>query len=1431
MSTSYDPAGSQQYVDYDEYIDLQLQRTREQIRWTDILTALAGIAVAVLAYTFVFVVFDHWVVEGGFSVPARVTMLVIMLTATIAWLAWKVLVPATRKVNSLYAARTIEQSAPQLKNSLLNLIDLKRSGRPLPVEVGSSLERRAAVGISQLDMEQTVDRRLLMRLSLILLGLVVVFCLYTLFSPRKISDSLVRALLPTAAVDVPTRTRITDVTPGDETPVVLRGTRLDVTARLLGEVPDRVLLTFSTSDRLVVDQPVEMRLVDEQIREYRGTIHGAHGDGILQPLTYEITAGDDRAGPFEVQVTDPPTVSIDQLQLTWPAYMELEPRQQTEGHIDSWEATEIELTATADWNSTGRGERSPVAELIITRDQHSGEPAVLPVPLTIDGDRLTGRWELEIPHDPAHPLEADRTVWQGWYRIRLRNQDGLENVNPTWYRLTVRPDRAPLVQLAWPTADLERPLNASVPLKVFARDPDFRLRNVRLMLQKTGAEDTRSEVVFDALESGSRRRSLSLTHELKLDQRRLQLEPGDELQYWLEARDNCETRRRPDGNVAKSHPRLRIRIADRVDDMAAEEQQQQDQQEAEEAASQRNPAEAGEQPKFAPGDDQPQEARPPEAQPEDRKPEGDPQADDGTGEGAARQKPPREGDQQPAEGEQTGSRQGQPQNSEKPAEGEQPRPGDQPQPGDMPEEGKSGEGDAGSSDSADGQSGEKSGGSNKQQGKKTGSEGEPGGEQKSGEGKSGDDPSEDGESGARKPGDQPNQGRRGEGTQKQSDQPKDGSDDGLDPNDETGEALEKLIRRFKEQQKQQQDSGEEGSQPEENAAKPEAGENGKGDEGEKSGSSKQAGGEKPSPEDSPDGNSAEPKTDKPGGGQKPQDRQPAGGEQPADSEQNPAGGKPGEDRPDDSQQGSKGEDSKSGKPEGGSQGKPGETGTGKMKSEDSDGAGGESGAADGKPQPESGGEGKTEPKPGEGAASPKPGKGDPGNPKETEDGGTGTEEPAKGEGTAEKRKARGDETGEGTPETDPAADATKSTKPGELTRKEGTDPARRPGEGDPMKAGEQPKNDGETSGEKRPGSGNPEQAERKPGEKSDRNPDGKSGTDENTGGEKAATKRPDSPPAEGTEPKRGEGRPEAQKSDQPQGGENGGSKQDDAGDRGGDQPGRGETSPREGAGTKSDKPTGGSPDATKPGNAGEGENPNSPQQPGGNQTGKAGSGSPESTPTANPNASGGKPGSEGKPGSKGASGKPGQGDPGAKGQPGDSAGEGAGRGEQADGSTGPGGARGGANSREGSSSNGGAGSGAGGGEEADLEYNRKAANLVLKQLEQQLERGEVDQEMLRELGWNDQQLGRFTEQLKKRLNAPANAAGQSDRLEHRKFDEMLKTLDLRSAPTSRKGSDVRRRVARESAGPGRKRVPPEYRRAFEAYTRSLTEEAARSPKP
>merc|ERR1711916_170019 len=145
---------------------------------------MGGIAVIVTAYLLAFVVLDHWVISGGFSHTTRLVSMLLLVAGTLAWVGLRVVRPCLRRVNRLYAAQLAESAAEELDSNLLNYEDLRRSGRAVPAPILKALEKRAAVSLSRTDVDDAVDRRLLLRLSVALLSVVLVFCLYTVFSPK-----------------------------------------------------------------------------------------------------------------------------------------------------------------------------------------------------------------------------------------------------------------------------------------------------------------------------------------------------------------------------------------------------------------------------------------------------------------------------------------------------------------------------------------------------------------------------------------------------------------------------------------------------------------------------------------------------------------------------------------------------------------------------------------------------------------------------------------------------------------------------------------------------------------------------------------------------------------------------------------------------------------------------------------------------------------------------------------------------------------------------------------------------------------------------------------------------------------------------------------------------------------------------------------------
>ncbi|MFQ5732481.1 MAG: hypothetical protein ACE5KM_11080, partial [Planctomycetaceae bacterium] len=591
MATTTQSAGKRGYVDFDEYIDFQLQKTRAGIKATDILTALAGVATLFLAYLLVFVVFDHWVIAGGFGTVGRWLMLGGLAAACIAWVVWKVVIPARMHVTGLYAAKAIEQTEPGLKHTLLNLVDLRRAGRDVSEEIRTAMEKRAAVTLSQGDVDAAVDHRPLMRLSLLLLGLVVVCCLYSLFSPKKISASVLRALLPASGTVVDTSYKIDKVAIRIDTfrldaqngraqwrtedlkpdAVLEAGSKPQVVVDLSydGDPPENVMLYYSTQDEKYRDVPVPMKRDPNERKRYVIRLTGETNRGILQNTTYRIEAGDAKAGPFAITVVRPPIASVRSVRYVYPNYMEREPLTQDGGLVDAWEGTQVTVNAVTDrpvreaWLVFTDGE--DVNTPVDRRRMRIAEGTKLSLTLKAVGFRADGSY----PH---------------FYHIRAVGKRGLRDPSPALYGMTIRRDLPPEIRLLDPKGnDRDVPANTeTLPLLFQARDPDFKLANVTLRAELTRANALEPEPQEHAVQlfRGSRK-SLQATR--NWDLKPMQLKVGDRVRFRLEARDN----KPPAGNRGFTRW-VTLRIVEPVSKDELKRRQQEDRQRQEQIQQQQD---------------------------------------------------------------------------------------------------------------------------------------------------------------------------------------------------------------------------------------------------------------------------------------------------------------------------------------------------------------------------------------------------------------------------------------------------------------------------------------------------------------------------------------------------------------------------------------------------------------------------------------------------------------------------------------------------------------------------------------------------------------------------------------------------------------------------------------------------------------------------
>ncbi len=88
------------------------------------------------------------------------------------------------------------------------------------------------------------------------------------------------------------------------------------------------------------------------------------------------------------------------------------------------------------------------------------------------------------------------------------------------------------------------------------------------------------------------------------------------------------------------------------------------------------------------------------------------------------------------------------------------------------------------------------------------------------------------------------------------------------------------------------------------------------------------------------------------------------------------------------------------------------------------------------------------------------------------------------------------------------------------------------------------------------------------------------------------------------------------------------------------------------------------------------------------------------------------------------------------------------------------------------------------GDEANLDYARKQTDLVLDKLADQLNKKDVDDQLLKDLGWTEEDLRRFIDRWNQRKEAARrnDPAGESA---NRELDEALRSLGLRPARFSK----------------------------------------------
>lgn len=519
---------------FDQYVEQQLESTRQQVKLTELSAGLLTLGLWTLGFLLAGILIDSWLIQ--FGTTARIAAF-LLLAAGVLWIAWsQVLVLFLRRIHRLYAARMIEESSDNFHNSLVNYLQVKEDGPAGKEAVVHAISQRAARDLSRISATEKVDRSRAIKLGFGFVGLVAALVVYTLLSPKSPWPSIARILNPVSSISAPSIAEVTKVTPGNTD--VFFGQKLLVTAEIRGRHdPDEVKLVYSTTDGQHVEVPVAM-LRSGTTNSYQLEL-STTPTGIDGPLTYYVMANDGRSDTYSVSVKPNPAITVEKVEVISPSYTRLPPRTLTgQVEIEGIEGSQVKLTATANMPIQ-------VAWVELLRQKTRGRETTYDVVRTIELRNLeqpspeSSGTSSELRHAAAGEftlnLDANRTgQLYSHYQVLFRTVEGQRNQLVNVQPLRVTPDLPPEIKIVRPfDREVSVPLNRSLEIELQAEDPDFEISQLELLLDHQGGR-----LLDEQIQLGENRKQQRLTGNYRFDPRKLKLSVGDVVIFHARASDN-----------------------------------------------------------------------------------------------------------------------------------------------------------------------------------------------------------------------------------------------------------------------------------------------------------------------------------------------------------------------------------------------------------------------------------------------------------------------------------------------------------------------------------------------------------------------------------------------------------------------------------------------------------------------------------------------------------------------------------------------------------------------------------------------------------------------------------------------------------------------------------------------------------------------------
>src|SRR5262249_14168398 len=398
MATLLDPPKAPNPAKVEEFVEKQLNAARRRVRVLDFF--LTGLVLGILSLVFFLAVqlVDRYVETPpgtGWAIVAA------YLALAAGFLYLTLFRRSRRQINPYFAARQVEQTVPNSKNSLVTWVDFEEDTR-LPGSIRSAIGQKAAKDLKGVDLNRAIENRTIIWLA-IAAG---VFFL----------ANIIVGFLP------PTRTELTLEEPRKGDITVFNNQDVPFQVRVHGRIPGpndadavRLRMWYNPDDPdTYEDRP--MRVAEGERREFNLVVPAKQ---VRNGFRYKSLAGNTETREYTVTCKIIPEFTGFEVSYEYPAYLKRAPETSNDANLLAPYGTKATLIVTTN------------------REVKHGHIEIEGNPRTIDGQLVEGR---------PDAIQFNLTlVKEGAYRVWFTTQEGDKNQDPARFRLQVI-DPKPIVR-------------------------------------------------------------------------------------------------------------------------------------------------------------------------------------------------------------------------------------------------------------------------------------------------------------------------------------------------------------------------------------------------------------------------------------------------------------------------------------------------------------------------------------------------------------------------------------------------------------------------------------------------------------------------------------------------------------------------------------------------------------------------------------------------------------------------------------------------------------------------------------------------------------------------------------------------------------------------------------------------------------------------